>query len=114
MASLVPTKAQVGRLSTTFTCVTTVGPDVISNTNLLTVCERGPLYALLNRTYGDTAALIGTLAANGVTVNVLSNQNLPDAVFGLDGSNRPALVLGNTTDTATCAVRVALTYSPTK
>jgi hypothetical protein len=114
MASLVPTKAQVGRLSTTFTCVTTVGPDAVNNANLLTVCERGPLYALLNRTYVDTAALIGTLAANGVSINVLSNQVSPDAVFGLDGSNRPALVLSNTTDTATCGVRVALAYSPTK
>lgn len=113
MASLVPVKAQVGRLSSTFTCVTTAGPDVINNANLLTVCERGPLYALINRTYVDTAALLAAFAAKGASINVLSNQDAPNPVLGLDGSNRPALVLGNTVDTATCAIRISLAYTPT-
>lgn len=115
MASLTPTKAQLGRLSTTFTCVTTADPaDVVSNANLLAMCERGPLYDMINRTYANTAAMIVSMAAQGTELKVLSNNPNPPANFGLDGSNRPALVLTSPVAGSTCAIRISLAYTSTR
>lgn len=113
MAALTPSQALVGRLSVSATAVTTAGPDTISNAALLALCERGALYNFLNTTFASQAAVVAAFAAKGGILNVSSSAAAPDVSWSLDGG-KPALSLANTTNAATCAIRIALSYTASR
>jgi hypothetical protein len=112
MAALTPSLQQSGRLSVSATAVTTAGPDTISNAALLAIADdaRGPLYNFLNTTFGSAALAVAAFAAKGGILNVSSTAAAPDVAWALDGG-KPSLALSNTTNAATCSIRIALSYS---
>lgn len=113
MAALTPSQALVGRLSVSATAVTSAGPDTVSNAALLALCERGALYNFLNTTFGTAALAVAAFAAKGGILNVSSTAAAPDAAWALDGG-KPSLALSNTTNAATCSIRIALSYSASR
>jgi hypothetical protein len=112
MAALTPTLTQSGRLSVSATAVTTAGPDTISNAALLALADdaRGALFNFLNTTFASAAAAVSAFAAKGGILNVSSTAAAPDVAWALDGG-KPSLALSNTTNAATCSIRIALSYS---
>lgn len=115
MAALTPSLALSGRLSVSATVVTTAGPDTVSNAALLALADdmRGPLHAFLNTTFASQAAVVSAFAARGGLLNVSSTAVNPDVSWSLDGG-KPALALANTTNGATCSLRIALSYSASR
>jgi len=96
------------------TVVTTADPaDTISNAALIALCERGALFNFLNTSFGSAALAVAAFAAQGGILNVSSTAAAPDVAWALDGG-KPSLALSATTNTATCSIRIALSYSASR
>jgi hypothetical protein len=109
------TSRQVGRLSCSFTFASLDGEGVVRNDPLLAVCERGPLYTLLDAAYASIAEFLGEWASVGGLISVQSSSTSAStyAYWSLDGEGYPQLSVIDSGNNE-CALRVCLSYSASR
>lgn len=111
--AITPTQRLAGRQSFSITFASINGTDTVSNTALLALCERGALFNLLNASYADVAAFLAAWAAKGGILDVQSDRPATCVVSWTVAANKAQLTVVDT-GIASCAARIALSFSATR